>query len=70
MEHYGALWSTMDHYGALWITMDHYGSQKEAENLDGEKTFKQGMISVDVCTEWQTYKQYLVKPLKETMKLQ
>ncbi len=54
----------------LHTLLDHYGTQKVAKTLDGEDTVKQALISADVCTEWKTYKQYLVKQPKENMKLQ
>ena len=44
----------------------HYGEDREAETVDGEETVKAAMISTEICTEWKTFHQLLVKQPQDT----
>ena len=44
----------------------HYGEDREAETVDGEETVKAAMISTEICTEWKTFRQLVVKQPQDT----
>lgn len=39
----------------------HYGEDRDAETVDGEETVKKALISTEICTDWKTFRQLLVK---------
>lgn len=55
---------------SLKVLIDHYGVDRLADTLDGEECSKPALISVDVCSEWKTFRQYLTKQAKEDAKSQ
>ena len=62
----------LSHYGedSISILLAHYGTDRSAETLQSEKTVKEGMISLDITTEWKAFHQFMSKKPKENTKFQ
>ena len=56
--------------GAIDTLIDHYAQHFLTENVHGVQFVKEGIISLDVCTEWKTYRQLLSKQPKDNLKTQ
>ena len=56
--------------GAIDTLIDHYAQIFPAETVHGVQFVKEGIISLDVCTEWKTYRQLLSKQPKDNLKTQ
>ena len=59
-------------YGEVAIDtlIDHYAQDFPAETVHGVQFVKEGIISLDVRTEWKTYRQLLSKQPKDNLKTQ
>ena len=55
---------------SLKVLIEHYGVDRLADTLDSEECSEPALISVDVCSEWKTFRQYLTKQEKEDAKSQ
>ena len=55
---------------AIDTLIDHYAQDFPAETVHGVQFVKEGIISLDVRTEWKTYRQLLSKQLKDNLKTQ
>ena len=55
---------------AIDTLIDHYAQDLPAETVHGVQFVKEGIISLDVCTEWKTYRQLLSKQPKDNLKTQ
>ena len=56
--------------GAIDTLIDHYAQNFQAETVHGVQFVKEGIISLDVRTEWKTYRQFLSKQPKDNLKTQ
>ena len=56
--------------GAIDTLIDHYAQDFPAETVHGVQFVKEGIISLDVRTEWKTYRQLLSKQPKDNLKTQ
>ena len=56
--------------GAIDTLIDHYAQVCPAETVHGVQFVKEGIISLDVRTEWETYRQLLSKQPKDNLKTQ
>ena len=56
--------------GAIDILIDHYAQNVPADTVHGVQFVKEGIISLDVRTEWKTYRQLLSKQPKDNLKTQ
>ena len=55
---------------AIDTLIDHYAQNFLAETVHGVQFVKEGIISLDVRTEWKTYRQLLSKQPKDNLKTQ
>ena len=53
----------------MWL-IDHYAQDFPAETVHGVQFVKERIISLDVSTEWKTYRQLLSKQPKDNLKTQ
>ena len=56
--------------GAIDTLIDHYAQDFPTETVHGVQFMKEGIISLDVSTEWKTYRQLLSKQPKDNLKTQ
>ena len=56
--------------GAIDTLIDHYAQDFPAETVHGVQFVKEGIISLDVRTEWKMYRQLLSKQPKDNLKTQ
>ena len=56
--------------GATDTLIDHYAQDFPAKTVHGVQFVKEGIISLDVHTEWKTYRQLLTKQPKDNLKTQ
>ena len=56
--------------GAIDTLIDHYAEDHPAETVHGVQFVKEGIVSLDVRTEWKTYRQLLSKQPKDNLKIQ
>ena len=56
--------------GAIDNLIDHYAQDFPAETVHGVQFVKEGIFSLDVRTEWKTYRQLLSKQPKDNLKTQ
>ena len=56
--------------GAIDTLIDHYAQDFPAETIHGVHFVKEGMITLDVRTEWKMYCQLLSKQPKDNLKTQ
>ena len=56
--------------GAIDTLIDYYAQDFPAETVHGVQFVKKGIISLDVRTEWKTYRQLLSKQPKDNLKTQ
>ena len=55
---------------AIDTLIDHYAQDFPTETVHGVQFVKEGIISLDVSTEWKTYRQPLSKQRKDNLKTQ
>ena len=56
--------------GAIDTQIDHYAKDFPVETVHGVQFMREGIISLNVCTEWKTYRQLLSKQPKDNLKTQ
>jgi len=46
--------------------LEHYGAERPAKTIEGEETVREAIVSSDITTEWNTYRQYMAKQPEES----